>query len=152
MAHVARSRDANESPEAAEAIKGILSPGMAVLASVTARVSSIGDNGIGGWIDYRSSKAATNQVVKTLDHELRRSAASGNSAGKGPGAIAVSLHPGTVAGTNLSKDFTNTDDIGKKDGVFSAPQATGHLLDVIKSLDAESGGRFLDYAGKEIPW
>ncbi|MCB1401227.1 MAG: SDR family NAD(P)-dependent oxidoreductase, partial [Rhodobacteraceae bacterium] len=36
--------------------------GRAVFASLSARVGSIGDNRLGGWISYRAAKAAQNQI------------------------------------------------------------------------------------------
>lgn len=33
----------------------------AIIASLSARVGSIGDNGLGGWHSYRASKTALNQ-------------------------------------------------------------------------------------------
>ena len=47
-----------------------------MLASLTARVGSIGDNGRGGWYSYRSSKAAANQIIKTLALELKMKSAN----------------------------------------------------------------------------
>lgn len=44
-----------------------------VVASVSARVGSISDNGMGGWYSYRMSKAALNMATKNLSHELGRS-------------------------------------------------------------------------------
>lgn len=95
------------------------------------------------WIGYRASKSATNQVVVTLQRELElRSTPS----------IAVALHPGTVVGTNLSEKWTKKEDAGKKPGVFVAEDSTAKLLEVIKGLKKEDGGRFLDWAGKDIVW
>lgn len=39
--------------------------GKSVFAVVSARVGSIGDNRLGGWYSYRTSKAALNQLVRT---------------------------------------------------------------------------------------
>lgn len=36
----------------------------AVVANLSARVGSIGDNGLGGWHSYRASKAALNQCMQ----------------------------------------------------------------------------------------
>ena len=36
----------------------------AILANLSARVGSIGDNGLGGWYSYRMSKAALNMATK----------------------------------------------------------------------------------------
>lgn len=95
------------------------------------------------WVGYRSAKAATNQAVLTLQRELELRATP---------SIAVALHPGTVVGTNLSAPWTNPKDVGKKDGVFKPEESTSKLLEVIKGLSAEDGGRFLDWAGKDIQW
>jgi len=38
----------------------------AVVASLSARVASIGDNRLGGWHSYRSSKTALNQCMTSL--------------------------------------------------------------------------------------
>ena len=38
----------------------------------SAKVGSIGDNRLGGWVCYRASKAALNVVVKTATIELAR--------------------------------------------------------------------------------
>lgn len=51
---------------------GVREGGPAVLANMSARVSSIGDNGLGGWYSYRSSKTALNQLTKTLAVEMAR--------------------------------------------------------------------------------
>ena len=59
--------------------------GRSVLAVLTARVGSIGDNNIGGWHAYRASKAAANQLLRGAAIELGRSHKE---------AIAVALHPG----------------------------------------------------------
>ncbi|MEZ5440926.1 MAG: SDR family NAD(P)-dependent oxidoreductase [Lysobacterales bacterium] len=60
--------------------------GPLLLTALSARVGSIGDNRLGGWYAYRASKAALNQLYRTLSIELARvnpqallsAAASGN--------------------------------------------------------------------------
>ena len=56
-----------------------------IWVNMSARTGSIGDNHLGGWYSYRMSKAAINQLTKTMAAELARK-----------GAIVVSMHPGTV--------------------------------------------------------
>ncbi|MEM6849553.1 MAG: SDR family NAD(P)-dependent oxidoreductase, partial [Pseudomonadota bacterium] len=58
------------------------------VAVLTARVGSIGDNGLGGWYSYRAAKAAANQIVHTAAVELGRTHKQ---------AVCVAMHPGTVA-------------------------------------------------------
>ena len=39
-------------------------------ATLSAKVGSIGDNRLGGWVSYRASKAALNQIVRTASIEV----------------------------------------------------------------------------------
>jgi NAD(P)-dependent dehydrogenase (short-subunit alcohol dehydrogenase family) len=67
----------------------------AVVANLSARVGSIGDNRLGGWYSYRASKAAINQLTKCAALEFER---------RKQRVAAILLHPGTVD-TDLSKPF-----------------------------------------------
>ena len=59
----------------------------AIMALLSAKVGSIGDNRLGGWYSYRASKAAMNMMVKTAAIEVARTQ---------PNSVLVALHPGTV--------------------------------------------------------
>lgn len=111
--------------------------GRAIFAVLSARVGSIGDNRFGGWFAYRASKAALNQIVKTLSIELARSR---------PETLAVALHPGTVD-TALSAPFQR----GLAEGQLLTPATSAaHLLTVLDRLTpADSGGCF-DWKGQRI--
>ncbi len=111
----------------------------AVLASLSARVGSIGDNGMGGWYSYRASKAAHNMLLRTLAIEWRLSHRN---------AAVVALHPGTVA-TRLSKPYTPAN---YQRRVLQPAESAAHLLQVIGSCTPATTGRFLDWQGEEIPW
>lgn len=111
----------------------------AVFASLSARVGSIGDNRLGGWYAYRASKAAQNQIMRTLAIELARRA---------PQLVCVALHPGTVD-TGLSKPFQGHVEAGR---LFTPARAAAHLLQVIDGLDRSHSGRFFAWDGSEIPW
>lgn len=111
----------------------------AVLASISARVGSIGDNALGGWYAYRASKAAQNQLWKTLSVEMRRI---------NPAAACVLLHPGTVD-TALSSPFKAGVPEGK---LFTPERAARQLLDIIAGLHAGDSGRFIAWDGTDIPW
>ncbi len=110
--------------------------GRSVLAALSARVGSIGDNRAGGWYGYRAAKAALNQIVRSTSIELAR---------KHPQAVCVALHPGTVA-TSLTEDYR-----GKHPAV-SPEQAAENLWSVIDALTPDQSGGFFDWAGKQIPW
>jgi len=107
-----------------------------VVAVLSARVGSIGDNRIGGWISYRSAKAAVNQVVRTASIELARSHKQ---------CACVALHPGTVQ-TAFTEKY-----LGRHPSV-PADDAAQNLLRVLNGLGPEQTGRFFDWAGKEVPW
>ncbi|WP_299737802.1 SDR family NAD(P)-dependent oxidoreductase [uncultured Roseobacter sp.] len=108
----------------------------AVMAVLSARVGSIGDNRIGGWVSYRSAKAAVNQVVHTAAIELTRTHKH---------SICVALHPGTVA-TPFTEKY-----LGRHPSV-PAEEAAENLLKVIGGLSPDQTGGFYDWAGKEVPW
>ena len=109
--------------------------GRAVFAALSARVGSIGDNGLGGWHSYRAAKAGLNQVIHGGAIELGRTHKQ---------AIAVCLHPGTVA-TSFTAGFPDHDKV-------SPDQAATNLIDVIAGLTLAQSGGFYDYAGRPIPW
>ncbi len=106
-----------------------------VVAVLTARVGSIGDNRMGGWYSYRASKAAANQIVHGAAIEIGR---------KHKQAIVVALHPGTVA-TEFTKDYP----AHKK---VSAAKAAGNLITVLDGLTPAQTGGFFDWQGAEVPW
>jgi NAD(P)-dependent dehydrogenase (short-subunit alcohol dehydrogenase family) len=111
--------------------------GRSVFATLSARVGSIGDNRLGGWYSYRSSKAALNQLVRTAAIELAR---------RRPAALCVALHPGTVD-TRLSAPFAR-----RGGDVQTAEQAADRLLGVIERLPPAMTGGFFDYRGEPVPW
>lgn len=108
----------------------------AVIAVLSARVGSIADNKQGGWISYRTAKAAVNQVVRTASVEIARSY---------PQATCVALHPGTVQ-TAFTQKY-----LGRHPSV-PASEAADNLLRVVEGLTPVQTGMFYDWAGKEVPW
>lgn len=111
--------------------------GKSVFAALSARVGSISDNRLGGWYSYRASKAALNQLVRSLSIELAR---------QRPEAVCVSLHPGTVDSA-LSRPFQ----ANVPAAVLTAPAlAAKRLLAVIEGLDATSSGQLIGWDGRPI--
>lgn len=107
-----------------------------VFAVLSARVGSIGDNRLGGWISYRSAKAAVNQIIHTAAIELARSH---------PKSICVALHPGTVA-TPFTEKY-----LGRHPAV-APDEAAENLLEVMDGLKTDDSGGFFDWAGEPVPW
>ena len=89
-------------------------------------------------------------MIKTLNLELQRASGAGGSSGnKTNEAIAVALHPGTLLGTDLSRPFIG-DKKAEKPGVHSPEKGAQYLMDIIKSLDRQKGGKFFGWDGNEI--
>jgi NAD(P)-dependent dehydrogenase (short-subunit alcohol dehydrogenase family) len=107
-----------------------------LLAVLSARVGSIGDNRKGGWYSYRASKAALNMLLHTAAIEVAR---------KRPLAVLAALHPGTVR-SGLSQPI-----IGDAEATEPA-DAARHLLAVLDGLPAERSGAFFAWDGTAIPW
>lgn len=107
-----------------------------VFATLSARVGSIGDNRLGGWISYRASKAALNQIVRTSAIEIARTR---------PHSVVVAMHPGTVdtalgAGRNGNHQL------------FSPAEAAEKIVSVIDRLTPAETGGFFAYDGAAIEW
>jgi NAD(P)-dependent dehydrogenase (short-subunit alcohol dehydrogenase family) len=110
-----------------------------VFAAISARVGSISDNRLGGWVSYRASKAALNMVLKTLAIEHAR---------RWPESIVAGLHPGTVD-TALSKPFSKR---VEPDRLFTPAHAASCLLDVIDRLVPGDSGNTFAWDGARIPF
>lgn len=111
--------------------------GRAIFAAVSARVGSISDNRLGGWYGYRASKAALNQMIRSLAIELARTRAD---------AVCAGLHPGTVD-TRLSGPFQgNVPDRQ----LFTPETSTGLMLDVVDGLRPSDTGQMFAYDGRVI--
>ena len=108
----------------------------AVMAVLSARVGSIGDNRLGGWYGYRSAKAALNMLLKTTAIETARI---------NPAAVLLALHPGTVDSA-LSAPFRGAE-IGR-----SPTQAAADLLALIDAVRPTQSGSFLAWDGSSVPW
>ncbi len=113
--------------------------GKTAFAALSARVGSIGDNRLGGWVSYRASKSALNMMLKTQSIEHAR---------RFPESVVAALHPGTVD-TRLSAPFQRRVPEGK---LFSPAQSVGYLLDVIDSLTPADTGGFFAWDGTPIDY
>ncbi|SBR52407.1 MULTISPECIES: SDR family NAD(P)-dependent oxidoreductase [unclassified Halomonas] len=111
----------------------------AIIASLSARVGSIGDNGYGGWYSYRASKAAHNMLMRTAAIEISR---------LNKQSIVLCLHPGTTD-TTLSKPFQAR---VPKEKLFTPAFVAEHLLAVMDQRTPEDSGSFWDWNGKSIEW
>lgn len=102
----------------------------AKVAMITSRMGSIADNGSGGYIGYRMSKAALNAASVSLAYELKDK------------KIAVGLfHPG----------FVQTQMVNFA-GDISPETAAERLIKRIDELNLSNTGGFWHSNGETLPW
>lgn len=110
-----------------------------VVAALSARVGSIGDNRMGGWYAYRTSKSALNMMLKTLAVEYARRAKN---------VKLISFHPGTTD-TPLSKPFQAS---VRKENLFSTAFVADRLVGIMDRAEVDGQLSYLDWDGKPIAW
>jgi NAD(P)-dependent dehydrogenase (short-subunit alcohol dehydrogenase family) len=99
------------------------------MIAISSGMGSIGDNG-GGWIPYRTSKAALNMAWSSLALEARPR-----------GVACVLLSPGWVKTR-----------IGGAGAEITPERSVGDMRALIDRLTIEDTGRFLRRNGSELPW
>ena len=110
-----------------------------VVAALSARVGSIGDNHLGGWYAYRSSKAALNMMLRTLSIEYGRRVKN---------VKIISFHPGTTD-TALSKPFQAS---VPSDKLFTPEFVAERLCGIMADAEIDGELSYLDWDNKAIPW
>lgn len=113
----------------AKALLPRLSEAKGKAVAISSGMGSIADNG-GGWVPYRTSKAALNMAWSCLALEARERAIT-----------AVLLSPGWVK-TRM----------GGAGAEITAEQSVGDMRALIARLTIEDTGRFLRRNGSELPW
>lgn len=101
-----------------------------VVAVLSSKMGSMGDNTSGGAYIYRSSKAALNAVAKNLSADL-----------KGRGILVAAFHPGWVRTA-----------MGGPHSLISAAESVGGMRRIIAGLAPDASGGFFAYDGTPIPW
>lgn len=101
-----------------------------LVAVISSKMGSIGDNGSGNSYIYRSSKTAVNMVVKCLSMDLADR-----------GISAITLHPGWVQ-----------TDMGGSNAEISTAVCVSGLKSILQSAGPAQSGQFIEYDGASIPW
>ncbi|WP_020563417.1 SDR family oxidoreductase [Methylosarcina fibrata] len=101
-----------------------------LLVSITSQMGSIADNGSGGSIMYRTSKAALNAAMKSLAIDLEEQ-----------GIGVVLLHPGWVK-----------TDMGGEHALIEPAESIAGMRRIIEDFTFEQSGVFLKYDGSSLPW
>ena len=100
------------------------------IATLSSQMESIADNGSGGSILYRSSKAALNAAMKSLSIDLQKD------------NIGVLIfHPGWVK-----------TDMGGPHALIDAETSVCGMIKQISEFEMSQTGCFIKYDGTQLPW
>ncbi|RBW44950.1 SDR family oxidoreductase [Psychromonas sp. B3M02] len=111
-------------------LANILASKAKTIIGLTSILASIDDNNSGGRYSYRASKAALNQIIKSLACEL-----------SDDGVKAAVIHPGWVKTA-----------MGGADGKITPAQSITGMMNVIENLQSKHSGSFFVYDGTQLPW
>jgi len=101
-----------------------------LIVTITSGMGSLADNTSGGYIAYRTSKAAVNMAMRTAAIDV-----------KSRGISCVVLNPGWVK-----------TDMGGPNAKLAPEQSVTAMRRVIAELGPNESGRFYNYDGREYPW
>ena len=93
-------------------------------------MGSIAENSSGATYLYRSSKAALNQIIKSLSIDLASE-----------GMLVAALHPGWVK-----------TEMGGPNALIDTQTSVSGMRAVLEQLGSAESGGFYNYNGAEIPW
>lgn len=99
------------------------------LVTITSGMGSTAEND-GGYLAYRASKAAVNNVMRSVSLAWHKD-----------GIVTIVLSPGWVR-----------TDMGGASAPLSPEESVSGVRKVIAGLKAGDNGKFLDWQGKELPW
>lgn len=101
-----------------------------LVVTITSGMGSLADNTSGGYISYRTSKAAVNMLTRSAAFDL-----------KSRGVCCVVVNPGWVR-----------TDMGGPNAKLTPEESVGAMRRLISKLGPEDSGRFYNYNGREYPW
>ena len=107
------------------------------LIALSARVSSITDNHLGGWHSYRMSKIALNMLIKNISLEWKFSRKN---------STVIGWHPGTVD-TDITAPFRAR---VKPEKLFTPEQSAQYLLNFLSSLSVSNSGKIYTWEHKVL--
>jgi NAD(P)-dependent dehydrogenase (short-subunit alcohol dehydrogenase family) len=100
------------------------------IVGINSGLGSLSENTSGGWGAYRISKAALNQLFRTMAAELRTQ-----------GFICVLLSPGWVQ-----------TDMGGSGATLRPRESVAAMLQILDRLRPEDNGQFFDHKGRRAAW
>ncbi len=114
----------------AKALLPLVAAAKGKLVALSSKMGSIADNGSGGFIAYRATKAGLNAAWRSLAIDVRDQ-----------GVVAATLHPGWVQ-----------TDMGGPSAPLAVADSVAGMRAVIDGLTPERAGGFYNYDGATIPW
>jgi NAD(P)-dependent dehydrogenase (short-subunit alcohol dehydrogenase family) len=100
------------------------------IVNLSSGLGSVAGNESGGWIAYRASKAALNQLTRSMAADLKKER-----------FVCVAICPGWVR-----------TDMGGSGAPISPAESVAEMLKVIDRLTPADTSRFLDRHGRDQPW
>jgi NAD(P)-dependent dehydrogenase (short-subunit alcohol dehydrogenase family) len=100
------------------------------IVTITSGMGSLADNTSGGYVPYRTSKAAVNMVMRSAAIDLARQR-----------VICVVINPGWVK-----------TDMGGPGARLTPEQSVTAMRRLIGRLGPKDSGKFYNYDGREYPW
>jgi NAD(P)-dependent dehydrogenase (short-subunit alcohol dehydrogenase family) len=100
------------------------------IVTITSGMGSLADNTSGGYVPYRTSKAAVNMVMRSAAIDLARER-----------VICVVINPGWVK-----------TDMGGPGASLTPEQSVTPMRRLIDRLGPKDSGKFYNYDGREYPW
>jgi NAD(P)-dependent dehydrogenase (short-subunit alcohol dehydrogenase family) len=101
-----------------------------LVMNMSSGLGSIANNGRGGAMGYRESKAALNMFTRSLHAEL-----------SDEGFVCIAMSPGWVR-----------TDMGGESAPLSPEQSVRGMLSVLAEAGPDESGRYFEYSGDELPW
>jgi NAD(P)-dependent dehydrogenase (short-subunit alcohol dehydrogenase family) len=101
-----------------------------LVVTITSGLGSIADNSPGGWIAYRTSKAALNMAMR---------------------CAALDLAPRGISCVVVNPGWVRTD-MGGAAASMSPTESVTALRAVIETLGPSQSGKYFHYDGREYPW
>jgi len=101
-----------------------------LIAGITSGLGSVSGNTSGGWGAYRISKAALNQLFRTMAADLRAQ-----------GLTFVVISPGWVK-----------TDMGGSGATLTPQESVAAMLKLLDRITPEDNGQFFDHRGRQVEW